>query len=134
MVNVQQFRNLVLDPTLKQSGLYFLEASDLLLGTALVESNLEHLKQIGGGPALGFFQMEPETFDDIFYRYLCRGDKDKLRYTVRTFIVKESAWCETTKPVNQLITNLPWICDPAKVLSIDRRGQLWGHLKKSQLQ
>lgn len=45
-------------------------ARQLLLGTALQESNLIHVKQIGGGPALGYFQMEPSTHDDIWANYL----------------------------------------------------------------
>lgn len=41
-----------------------------MLGTALVESGLEHRKQIGGGPARGLFQIEPQTFHDVYGRYL----------------------------------------------------------------
>lgn len=42
----------------------------LLLGTALTESHLQFVDQIGGGPARGFFQIEPATFDDVYGRYL----------------------------------------------------------------
>jgi len=42
----------------------------LLIGTALQESDLIHTRQIGGGPALGYFQMEPATHDDIWDNYL----------------------------------------------------------------
>lgn len=44
-------------------------ARALLLGTAMVESNLEHLQQIGG-PAMGLWQCEPATHDDIWANYL----------------------------------------------------------------
>ena len=40
-----------------------------LLGTARVESDLRHRRQIGG-PALGLFQMEPATHNDIWESYL----------------------------------------------------------------
>ena len=49
-----------------------LTARRLLLGTALAESGLMHLKQLGGGPALGFYQMEPATYRDIFINYITR--------------------------------------------------------------
>jgi hypothetical protein len=46
-------------------------AAQLLLGTALKESlRLQHRRQVGGGPALGYFQMEPGTHNDIWANYL----------------------------------------------------------------
>ncbi len=46
------------------------EELQLLLGTALVESDLTYRKQLGGGPARGYWQMEPTTAVDIFDNYL----------------------------------------------------------------
>lgn len=46
-------------------------AGELLLGTCAVESDMgEYLVQLGGGPALGIYQMEPFTHNDIWDRYL----------------------------------------------------------------
>ena len=46
-------------------------AENLLMGTAAQESGLgEYIRQIGNGPALGIFQMEPNTFRDIVQNYL----------------------------------------------------------------
>lgn len=42
----------------------------LVLGTAMAESDLRWTRQVGGGPALGFFQMEPATHDDIWRNWL----------------------------------------------------------------
>jgi len=42
----------------------------LLLGTAAVESDLVHRRQLGGGPARGLWQMEPATADDIIRNYV----------------------------------------------------------------
>jgi len=50
--------------------MYSVAASELLLGTAIQESRLTYLVQLGGGPALGVFQMEPATFKDIWINYL----------------------------------------------------------------
>jgi len=60
-------------PVLQQLGLdqYRMQAAtELLLGTALQESGLIYRRQIGGGPALGLFQMEPATHDDIWANFL----------------------------------------------------------------
>ena len=54
-------------------------AQRLMLGTAIMESNLEHLEQIGG-PALGCFQMEPTTLADVYVRYLKQQHPELLAY------------------------------------------------------
>lgn len=77
-LNIRQFQEHIIDPPLKAIGLYSVNASNLLLGTALVESNLIYLKQLHEGPALGLFQMEPNTLKDICERYLLREDKKEL--------------------------------------------------------
>lgn len=49
---------------------YSQEAVDLLLGTALQESGgFQWRDQLSGGPARGIFQMEPDTYNDI-WRYM----------------------------------------------------------------
>lgn len=46
-------------------------AVNLLLGTAAQESAFgTYLRQRGGGPALGVFQMEPDTARDIWTNYI----------------------------------------------------------------
>jgi hypothetical protein len=70
MIHVQQFRELIIKPTLEHMGLYSRSAENLLVGTALVESRLEYLKQLRGGPALSVYQIEPTTHDDIWRSFL----------------------------------------------------------------
>jgi hypothetical protein len=70
MIDVKQFREVVIRPALKKIKLWTPEAEELLLGTALQESRLKYMKQLGSGPAVGFFQMEPRTHDDIWKNYL----------------------------------------------------------------
>jgi len=65
-MNPIDFHDYVIVPTLDQIGLNQPGASFLLLGTALVESDLERLRQIGDGPALGLYQMEPDTYNDLW--------------------------------------------------------------------
>ena len=64
-----QLRGLIED-TLPLIGMYSEDATELLMGTAAVESKLGYyIKQIGG-PARGIFQMEPETEADLWENYL----------------------------------------------------------------
>lgn len=66
----KQLENLI-TKTLKGIGKHSPEAVRLLLGTAAQESHLGfYIKQLGSGPALGIFQMEPVTFDCICNNYL----------------------------------------------------------------
>lgn len=89
MFNPEQFSEHVIEPALKQIGLYSKGAEQLLLGTCCVESHLgTYLHQING-PALGVFQMEPATHKDIWANYL-RYRRD-LRSTIKDF-VPECMW------------------------------------------
>ena len=65
------FRGRVVRPVLHRLGLYSDAAENLLVGTAAQESLLgRYLVQVGGGPALGVFQMEPATHRDIWENFL----------------------------------------------------------------
>lgn len=65
-----QFKDLVIVPALQILRLDSQSARELLLGTALQESGLKYLKQLNNGPALGLFQMEPATHDDIWKNFM----------------------------------------------------------------
>ena len=69
-----EFYHHIIWPTLDDMGLRSDTACPLLLGTALVESGLEHIVQTGSGPALGPYQMEHATHDDIWAHYLAYRD------------------------------------------------------------
>jgi len=81
MLSVPQFREFIIKPALTVVGGYSLAADELVLGTALQESRLTYLKQLGNGPALGVFQMEPNTHQDIWVNYLAYRDDlaDKVK-------------------------------------------------------
>lgn len=65
MIDVDQLRELIVRPALKDIGLWSQAAEDLVIGTAAQESILgTYIKQIRG-PALGIYQCEPETHADI---------------------------------------------------------------------
>ena len=69
-IYLPHLRDLVIIPTLKSLDMYSPAAVNLLMGTAMQESNCEYLKQLGGGPALGIYQMEPATHEDLWDNYI----------------------------------------------------------------
>lgn len=71
MNKAKNFRSLVIKPVISKLGLGGDAAEELLLGTAVQESlNFKYRKQTGGGPARGYYQMEPATHDDIWENFL----------------------------------------------------------------
>lgn len=102
----QEFRSEVIDPTLKLLDLYSPASSNLLLGTALVESRLIHRKQIGGGPARGLFQIEKATFNDVYGRFLKL--KPRLLARVNELLTSGDPWA-------QVETNDRFACAIARV-------------------
>jgi len=69
-MDASQLRKYIVRPALKCIGLYSDVAEDLVMGTAAQESHLEFVKQLGGGPALSLFQIEPATHVDYWTNYL----------------------------------------------------------------
>lgn len=69
-MNLSEIKHQIIAPTLKEIGLYSDTALNLVTGTGLVESGFRATVQYGGGPALGWFQMEPATHDDCWRNYL----------------------------------------------------------------
>jgi len=67
---VAQFAKLIVRPVLLDINAWSETAERLVLGTIAQESQFKYLHQIGGGPALGLIQMEPETHDDIWENWL----------------------------------------------------------------
>ena len=65
-----QLRDLIIR-ILSEIGLLTPGSVDLLLGTAAQESAMgRYIRQLNNGPALGIFQMEPDTFNDIMQNFL----------------------------------------------------------------
>jgi len=64
------FRDDCVRPALEALNAWTTHAEMLVMGTAAVESGLKYTRQMGDGPALGYFQMEPDTFNDCWTNYL----------------------------------------------------------------
>lgn len=71
MIYCNHIRKYIIQPTLRGIGKYSRNAEELLLLTAAQESQLgTYLHQLDNGPAVGIYQMEPATHDDIWTHYL----------------------------------------------------------------
>ena len=69
-INVNQLKNLVIIPTLKILNLYSEADVNLLLGTCAQESQMGTFLHQITGPALGIYQMEPFTHNDLWATFL----------------------------------------------------------------
>ena len=88
----------VIRPVLQQLDLWSEPAERLLLGTACVESDCgRYLVQLGG-PALGIYQMEPATHDDIWENFLI--GKANLLGRVKQYMPVQ--WTEQTLLIGNL--------------------------------
>lgn len=111
MINKNQFRDLVVKPALEfldPEIPYSEHAVELLMMTAAHESKLgTYLKQVGG-PALGVFQMEPATENDIWENFL------EYKHDLSNRV--EALTCDLMEtPSSELITNLMYATAMARV-------------------
>ena len=75
-IDSNQLLRYVIKPALTLLDMASPAAEALLLGTAAQESHCgRYLHQLGNGPALGIFQMEPATYHDIWENYIAYRPK-----------------------------------------------------------
>ena len=98
-MNLEQLRELIVRPVLQHLELWSAAAENLVLGTALVESKAEYIHQVRG-PALGLWQMEPATHDDIWVNFL------QYNSTLRELVKELQSPAQITAGSNELIGNL----------------------------
>lgn len=69
---LQHVRELWVRPALAAlpASLNTLSRQQGVLGIGNKESGYRYIKQVGAGPALGFWQMEPETHDDMWRNFI----------------------------------------------------------------
>jgi len=102
----KKFLEQVIKPSISIIGKASDQASILLLGTALKESNLTYRKQLGG-PALGLFQIEPETYYDTYLNY--------INYRLELKKLIEGTFIPYKMDVNSLIFNDYYSCMIARI-------------------
>ena len=106
-IDPRQLLDLVVRPTLLHLDLLSPAAEQLVLGTAAQESKLCYLKQLGLGPAVGLWQMEPATERDLWENFLAY--KPELRAKVEALLAPEPSRTQ------QLATNLAYGCAMCRV-------------------
>ena len=76
-MEIRQFRDLIVRPTLAALNLPYPDRAEaILVATAAHESaGCRYIKQVGGGPALSFYQIEPATGSDVIDRWLPRQSR-----------------------------------------------------------
>lgn len=109
-LDLGQLKAMLVRPVLAQLGLGGNSAVNLLAGTALVESGLVWLRQNGGGPALGLWQMEPATHDDCWRNFLF------YRPALASAIMRLGGVGAGLGGAGLLVGNLAYACGMARVV------------------
>ena len=110
--------------TLTEIHLYSDAALNLLLGTGAHESlNWQYRRQMGNGPALGLFQMEPFTHDDCWNNYLNYYPKlAQSILMVSGMLVPDSSALETNDVYAICMARVKYLRDPQPIPT-DLHGQ-----------
>lgn len=87
MINQHHLREYIIQPTLTYLGLYNPSAEELLMLTAATESRLGFYLHQVEGPAIGIFQVEPATHDDIWANFL--SYRSSLCYRINNLVPQE---------------------------------------------
>jgi hypothetical protein len=115
MLSNHQLRDLIVRPCLQALHSYSQAYEDLLVGTFAHESRYgSYLKQIGG-PALGFWQEEPETYYDLAKRYSVGHSATWLRLMIFCGFTPSSL----IPPPECLIYNINLSCSMALLKYMD---------------
>lgn len=86
-IHMHAFRGAIIRPTLRYIGLYSLRAEVLLAGTLAQESDCFRTRyQDNGGPARGYYQMEPDTHRDIWVNFL--RYREELANKIKIYLPK----------------------------------------------
>lgn len=127
--------NLIVE-TLQAIGLYSPEACDLLMGTAAQESAFgRYRRQLGNGPALGIFQMEPFTHDDCWNTFLnYKPQLGQLIIQVSGVGAPCAAYLETNDVYAICMARIKYYRDPQPVpLSVPEQAQYWKRVYNSYM-
>lgn len=104
---MRDVKEAIIRPALSSIGLSGDAAVNLITGIGLAESHYRYLHQIGGGPALGYWQMEPATHDDCWKNFL------SFRPMLSCLVIRAA---KTTNPTSlDLIDNLNYAAIMARV-------------------
>ena len=108
-----QFRDEIVAPVLWRLGMWSADAESLMMATAVHESEgLRYVRQRGGGPAMGFFQVEPMTARDVIGRYF--RDKVNLRRRFENAVMWREEWHD--RIAERLLNDMAFNCAVARMV------------------
>lgn len=132
MLDCSQFRSLIIEPVLSKLRLYSKNAEEILVFTCAAESHggtyLQQLK----GSALGIYQLEPNTYSDIWANYI------RARNQLATLMALHFG-CNKIPEVERLIYDLHFATAMARIHYLRAPGNipedkdvegLWEYYKK----
>ncbi len=108
MLDCSQFRSLIIEPVLSKLQLYSKNAEELLVFTCAAESLGGTLLHQIKGPALGIFQMEPNTYTDIWTNYI--RNRNKL-----ATLMALNMECSRIPPLERMIYDLHFATAMARI-------------------
>lgn len=109
-MNRAQLLEYIIVPTLHNLDMGGKDAYSLLLNTAEVESSTQYIHQVGGGPALSFWQIEPNTHHDVVDNYI------SYRPWLRDKIKQITGVDPLDKNDDMLLYNMSYACAIARIL------------------
>lgn len=124
MIYPHDLKTLIVKPTLEYLGLYSEAAANLLMMTYAVESNIAgqtRLQQVNG-PALGIYQIEPATHNDVYQHFLNYPGRHEFRNKIATmtsFGAGLNLFEDEPVPAemdDQLVTNLQYTTAIARII------------------
>lgn len=120
-MNIKDFRKIVrtvLEDMAQHSiSTWAKNIEDMIVGTALHESaGLKYNRQLGGGPALSYFQIEPVTHKDLWKNYIVYHKKivDYLKFK---FDVDEDSFTH-----DMLVSNLEYSLVICRIIYLRKPG------------
>lgn len=117
MLDCSQFRSLIIEPVLSKLKVYSKNAEELLVFTCAAESLGGTLLQQVKGPALGIYQMEPNTYTDIWVNYI------HARNNLATLMSLHYG-CNRIPPVERLIYDLHFATAMTRIHYLRMPGNL----------
>lgn len=117
MLDNEQYRELILRPANESINLYCEDSEELLVATLANESDGGRYLKEKKGPALGIFQMEPETYDALWEKTISKDLK------LSTVLLNDSGYSKKP-PIEVMIFNLRYATQMARIKYFDIQSPL----------
>ncbi len=132
MFDCSQFRKFIIEPVLSKLQLYSKDAEEMLVFTCAAESLGGHLLVQVKGPALGVYQMEPNTYTDIWINYIRARSQLAMLMTMHF-------GCNKIPELDRLVydlffatamTRIHYLRSPGKLPAATDVDGIWDYYKK----